>query len=75
MDLMNQSLYKMFDVERWKSSNVWKVQFLISIVKKKINLLEAGVSVSRNRTRKLGLITMYIHFDSFKNLDLPNWQK
>lgn len=39
---------------------------------KEINLLEAGVSVSRNRTRKLGLITMYIHFDSFKNLDLPN---
>lgn len=42
------------------------------IVKKKINLLEAGESVSRNRTRKLGLITMYIHFDSFKKLDLPN---
>ena len=69
---MNQSLYNMFAVERWKSSNIRKVQFLISIVKKKINLLEAGESVSRNRTRKLGLITMYIHFDSFKKLDLPN---
>lgn len=52
---MNQSLYNMFAVERWKSSNIRKVQFLISIVKKKINLLEAGESVSLNRTRKLVL--------------------